>query len=305
MKEIIFQTNSITKSYKTTTAVDHFDMTVYKGDIYGLIGKNGAGKTTLIRMITGLSIPDSGQIHLFGKGDQKGIQQGRKRIGSVIENPAFYPKLSAKKNLEYYRIFKGITDKKAVEEVLDLVGLNDTGEKKFKDFSLGMKQRLGLALALLDKPDFIILDEPTNGLDPFGIIAFRETILDLNRTHGITFMISSHLLTELSLVANRYGIINNGKLIQEISHVQLEEACKTGLSIKVDSTVKAIPIIEQHLNTQNFKVINEKEIRLYDFVNDSPRVIETLTAHGVKIISLNEIGDNLEAYFVALVEEVK
>ncbi len=217
MREIVLKTHKITKKYNKITAVDSFNMTIYKGDIYGLIGKNGAGKTTLSRIIMGLSIPNSGELTLFGESSQSKLNEVRKRTGSVIEIPALYPNLTAYQNLEYYRIQRGIPDKKVITSALEMVDLTNTNKKKFKNFSMGMKQRLGLALALLNNPDFIILDEPINGLDPMGIVEMRNTIIKLNQDYGITILISSHILKELYLVATRYGIINEGKLIKELS----------------------------------------------------------------------------------------
>jgi ABC-2 type transport system ATP-binding protein len=216
MKESVLQTNGITKQYKDTRAVDNVSITVRKGDIYGFIGQNGAGKTTMIRLITSLISPTAGEIALFGKSDPSGLADGRKRIGCLTEGPVMFPTLSAGDNLEYYRIQRGIADKTVVGKALESVNLTGTGKKQFRQFSLGMKQRLGLALAIMSKPDFLILDEPINGLDPTGIVEFRAILQNLNKERGMTILISSHILTELNQVATRYGIIHDGKLIREI-----------------------------------------------------------------------------------------
>jgi ABC-2 type transport system ATP-binding protein len=305
MKELVLKTKNITKHYKDKVAVDRVNMTIEKGDIYGLIGRNGAGKTTLIRMITSLTSIDSGEIELFGEVDQSKLNICRKRIGAVIETPALYPNLSAKENLEYYRILKGIPKKKAVEEVLKIVGLSDVGKKKFKNFSLGMKQRLGIALALLNNPDFIILDEPINGLDPMGIVELRETFKRLNEEYGITLLISSHILNELSLIANRYGIINNGKLINELTSDELNEKCQRCLHIKVDNMAKTVGILETELNTTKYKVINDNELRLYDYLHDPSEVTLKLVTEGIRLYTIKEVGDTLEQYFISLVGEDK
>jgi ABC-2 type transport system ATP-binding protein len=207
-------------------------MTIRKGDIYGLIGRNGAGKTTLMRIITSLTAADSGEIELFCENTDVGLLKARRKIGCVIETPALYPSLTAFQNLEYFRILRGIEDKNVVNETLKTVALEDTGKKKFRDFSLGMKQRLGLSLALLNDPDFIILDEPNNGLDPMGIIEMREMIISLCKERNKTIMVSSHMLSELSMTATRYGIINDGKLIKEMTNDELKTQSEAGSNLE-------------------------------------------------------------------------
>jgi len=305
MNEIILQTRNVTKKYGGKAAVDNVSMNIKKGDIYGLIGRNGAGKTTLMRLIAALSSADNGEIELFGETSSAGLNESRRRMGCVIETPALYPNLTAVQNLEYYRILRGIPDKSIIDNALTTVSLTDTGKKKFKNFSLGMKQRLGLALALLNNPDFIILDEPINGLDPMGIVEMRETFKKLNQEHGITIMISSHILSELSMTATRYGIINDGKLIKELTNDELKEQCQRCLSVIVDDTARAVTIIETALNTTKYKVINDKEIRVYDYLDNPSEVTFRLNSGGVRVSSLSEIGDNLEDYFISLIGEGK
>ena len=305
MNETILQTRNVTKKYGGKAAVDNVSMNIKKGDIYGLIGRNGAGKTTLMRLIAALSSADNGEIELFGETSSAGLNESRRRMGCVIETPALYPNLTAVQNLEYYRILRGIPDKSIIDNALTTVSLTDTGKKKFKNFSLGMKQRLGLALALLNNPDFIILDEPINGLDPMGIVEMRETFKKLNQEHGITIMISSHILSELSMTATRYGIINDGKLIKELTNDELKEQCQRCLSVIVDDTARAVTIIETALNTTKYKVINDKEIRIYDYLDNPSEVTFRLNSGGVRVSSLSEIGDNLEDYFISLIGEGK
>ena len=305
MNETILQTRGVTKKYAGKAAVANVSMNIKKGDIYGLIGRNGAGKTTLMRLIAALSAADNGEIELFGETSAAGLNGARRRMGCVIETPALYPNLTAVQNLEYYRILRGIPDKSIIEKALTTVSLTDTGKKKFKNFSLGMKQRLGLALALLNNPDFIILDEPINGLDPMGIVEMRETFKKLNQEHGITIMISSHILSELSMTATRYGIINDGKLIKELTNDELKEQCQRCLSVIVDDAAKAVAIIETELNTTKYKVISDKEIRIYDYLDNPSEVTFRLNSGGVRVSSLSEIGDNLEDYFISLVGEGK
>jgi ABC-2 type transport system ATP-binding protein len=219
MKEpFLLQTKGLTKKYRDAKAVDSVDMTVREGDIYGFIGQNGAGKTTVIRLITSLITPTSGEISLFGKSDPAGLAEGRKRIGCIVESPALFPTLSARDNLEYYRIQRGMPDAAVVKDALESVNLADTGKKPARQFSFGMKQRLGLALAVMGKPDFLILDEPINGLDPMGIVEVRDILLRLNRERRMSILISSHILSELAHVATRYGIIHSGRLIKEIDN---------------------------------------------------------------------------------------
>jgi len=304
MKEIVLKTHNITKKYSGIAAVDDFNMTIYKGDIYGLIGRNGAGKTTLARLITSLSIPDTGSITLFGQKSQSELHDERKRIGCVIESPAFYPNLTAFQNLEYYRIQRGIPDKKVIRRSLEMVELTYTGKKKFKSFSMGMKQRLGLALALLNHPDFIILDEPINGLDPMGIIEMRKTIIKLNQDYGITILISSHILKELHLVATRYGIIDNGKLIKEFNQDELNDICQKSLLVTVDDVANAVAVLETILITNKFKVISHNEIKVYDYLDNPSEVTHQFSKAGVRVSSFYEVGENLEDYFISQVGEV-
>ena len=299
--ETVLKISNVTKTYKNTTAVDNVNMTIKKGDIYGLIGKNGAGKTTLLRLVAALTFADRGEIELFGQTTEVGLQEARNRMGSVIEMPALYPNLTAVQNLEYYQHVKGIPDKAVIQAKLELVGLTDTGKKKFKDFSLGMKQRLGIALALLNNPYFIILDEPVNGLDPAGIVEMREFLKKLNEEHRITILISSHLLTELSMIATRYGFIDHGRLIKEITDEQLQEECKQSLVVTVDDTKKATSILETVLGVTEFKVVSEAEIRIYDHLDDTSEVNYQLVAGGVRVLNIVQIDDSLEDYFLSLI----
>ena len=301
MANIVLKTKNITKKYKGHLAVNNANIEVKQGDIYGLIGKNGAGKTTLLRMISGLTIPTSGEIELFGETSTYGLNKSRMRTGCIIETPSFFPYLSASENLEYYRIQKGIVDKKVVKDVLKIVGLQDTGRKKFKDFSLGMKQRLGLAFAIMGSPDFLILDEPINGLDPTGIVEFRELILKLNRERNITIIISSHILGELSQIATTYGFIHKGKILEQISSKELNEKCRRFLLLKVNDTAKSTVIIEKRLNTNKYEILNNNEIRLYEYVDTPEIVTKTLINNGVMVSSINQTGISLENYFIDLI----
>ena len=304
MEPLVLKTNALTKKYKNQIAVDNISITIEKGDIFGLIGLNGAGKTTLMRLITALTFADSGEMEILGERTPQGLMKARERIGCIIETPAFYKNLTAIENLEYYRIQRGIPEKKLVFDVLKLVELEDNDKKKYKNFSLGMKQRLGLALAILNHPDFIILDEPINGLDPVGIVEMREIIKKLNK-EGITILISSHILSELSMVATKYGIIHHGKLIKEITDEELKENCKRSILIKVDDSQKAVVILETVLHTLKYKVTGTGELRIYDYLDNPSEVAGALFSKGIKVSGIQEIGDNLEDYFRTLIGEGK
>ena len=296
----VLKTHNLTKRYGGVTAVDNVSLTIEKGDIFGLVGQNGAGKTTLMRLVTSLARPDSGEIELFGQTSPTGLNFARKRIGCIVETPALYPNLTAVQNLEYYRILQGIPDKGVVQKSLKLVSLTDTGNKKFKNFSLGMKQRLGLALSMLNSPDFIILDEPINGLDPMGIIEMRDLMKRLNE-QGITLLISSHILTELAQVATRYAIIHHGRLVKEITQEQLREECKRALAVTVDNTAKAAAILETVLNIRDYKQVSENELRVYEYLDNPSEITFRLSNGGVRVASLLEVGDSLEDFYANIV----
>ena len=300
MQKIILQCQGITKQYAGTKALDSVNIELRKGEIYGFIGANGAGKTTLLRIITGLIKPTSGTVSLFGKNDARGLENGRKRIGCLIEGPALYPSLSARDNLEYYRIQKGYPDQECVENALKIVNLTDTGKKKYKQFSLGMKQRLGMALAIMGKPDILILDEPINGLDPNGIFEFREMLKYLKNEWGMTILISSHILSELELVAERYGIIRNGQLLKELTHAELVENTRRYLSIKVENPAEAAAALEQALGIEDYEVYPANELRVYEFLNRSADILATLAANHIRVAALSEEGSSLEDYFMSI-----
>jgi len=302
MKDIILKTNHLTKKYKDFTALDHVSITINKGDIYGLIGRNGAGKTTLMKVITTLTNPTSGEFELFGEGGQT-LTENKRRIGCLIENPSFFPSLTAYENLKYYAIQKGIVNLEQIKESLKLVGLEDAKNKKFKNFSLGMKQRLGIAFAILDHPDFIILDEPINGLDPIGISDLRETFKKLNEEKNITILISSHILSELYAVASRFCIIENGHVIKELSKEELDIECSKCIVIQTDNIKKTATILEKEFNTTNYKVIDKKEIRLYEFLNQTSKISKALTKNDINILGLYETGITLEEYFKSVIKE--
>lgn len=304
MEEMILKTQNLGKKYKNFVALEDVNITIRKGDICGLIGRNGAGKTTLMKIITTLTRKSEGSFSLFGVSDDE-LQNAKRRIGSLIENPAFFGNLTAYENLKYYAIQKGIVDFKQIFEALKLVDLDHVRSKKYKTFSLGMKQRLGIALAILDNPDFLILDEPINGLDPMGIKSLRETFKKLNEERNITILISSHILSELYLLANRFCFIDQGKVIKEISKEELDLELSKCIVLQVLDVKKAVVVIEKELKTINYKVINEHEIRLYDYIEEPTKVNKILANHDIDIMSLYESGISLEEYFETLIKEVK
>lgn len=294
----ILETKNLTKKYKNTQALDGINIKLEKGNIYGFVGQNGAGKTTLIRLITGLSFPNSGELYLFGQTGEKELQEQRKRIGCMVETPALYPNMTAYQNLEIQRIQRGIPDKKIIKDTLELVGLKDTGKKNAKDFSLGMKQRLGIAIALINDPEFLILDEPVNGLDPVGIVEIRKLIQRLNKEKGITILISSHILEELYQTADHYIIISHGAILEILTQKELNEKCKKHISIKVDDVSATAVILEEELHTNNYQIMPDKSICLYDYIEDIKSVSVALSKNNLIITGISLAGDNLEDYFI-------
>lgn len=297
MSEYILRTHELTKTYKNHKAVDKVNISIKKGDIYGFIGQNGAGKSTLLRLVTGLNFPSGGSIEIFDVNTETGLNDAQKRMGAVIENPALFLNMTARQNLEVHRLQKGVPGKSCIDDALSLVELKNTGNKKVKNFSLGMKQRLGLAVALLSDPEFLILDEPTNGLDPIGIVELRDLIKKLNHERGLTVLISSHILSELYQLATTYGIIHNGQLIEELSLSELDEKCQQHLKIKVDNANKGATVLEEMMQTANFEVMPDGYIHLYNHLNDVYTVSKTLTDSGLVIEHLSQNGDSLESYF--------
>lgn len=255
-----------------------------------------------MKIIMSLVKETQGQLELFESTDN---QVNRGRIGAIIEQPAFYPYMTAYENLQYYIKFKGIVEANSIENVLKMVGLENAATKKYKNYSLGMKQRLGLALALINNPDLLILDEPLNGLDPQGIAELRETLRHLNKKYGITMVISSHILDELEMIATRYGFIHKGHMIEEITVDELHEKLKKYISLDVENISLATITIEQKLNTVNYKVVNDHTIYLYDYVNDGAKVASTLIKEGVMIEKMNVSNVSLENYYFSLIKGVE
>lgn len=300
MLETVFCTENVVKKYGQHIALDHVNISIPSGAIYGLIGENGAGKTTLIRMMCGLSRPTQGKIILFGKSDEKEQADERKRMGCLVESPALYPDMTAEQNLEVHRLQRGVPGRSCISKTLNLVGLPNTGKKKAKDFSLGMRQRLALAIALLNEPELLVLDEPVNGLDPMGIVELRKLLIRLHCEKGITILISSHILSEMHQLATHYGILHEGKLLQQITAEALDEKCRKYLEIETDAPTKACAVIEQELKTNQYQV-NDNSIRLFTYLDAPELVISALGKAGVIVRKVAPGGENLESYFTTLI----
>ena len=296
--EIILETNNLVKNYKDFKALNHANIHIEKGSIYGLIGKNGAGKTTLIRIICGLQKQTSGSYTIYGVNDScSEITNVRKRIGAIIETPAIYGEMSAKDNLIVQYKLVGMSNLDDIDSLLKLVGLDKTGNKKVKHFSLGMKQRLGIAIALANNPDFLILDEPINGLDPQGIIEIRELILKLNKEKRITILISSHYLDELSKIATHYGFIDNGTIIKEISSDELSKKLEHKFILKVNNQDDFIKYFEE--NKISYEVVDNKTINIYGEHNLS-KFISELSKKNLIADDIHEQEESLESYYMNL-----
>ena len=296
--EYILCTNGLTKQYRKFKALNNLNMHVPKGAIYGFVGKNGAGKTTLIRLICGLQEPTNGEYSLYGrKNTDGGISKARRRMGAVVETPSIYLDLTAEENLREQYLVLGMPSFEGIQELLKLVGLQDAGKKKAKNFSLGMKQRLGSAIALAGDPDFLILDEPVNGLDPQGIIEIRELILKLNRERQITFLISSHILDELSRLATHYGFIDQGQIVREISAEELEHACRKCIRLTVSDT-RALACVLDKMRLE-YSIVSEDEADVFGELNISELVL-ALAQEECQVLSLHEKDESLESYYVNL-----
>ena len=298
MEEVIFEARNLTKKYRNTLALDHINLSLRRGEVYGFIGENGAGKTTAIRLITGLSFPTEGSMTLFGKSGKKELQRQRARIGCMVETPALYKNMTAVQNLEAQRIQRGIPDRDGIGKTLKLVGLSDTGKKAVRHFSLGMRQRLGIAMALLNDPEFMILDEPINGLDPSGIVETRELIRQLNQERGITFLVSSHILSELYQTATRYILLHKGRVLEELTQRELDEKCRRHIAIKTNDAAQTAITLESDLRTTNFQVMPDGVVRLYDHLDNMEEVAQALSRAGLLVTGLSLAGDSLENYFL-------
>lgn len=298
MNDYLLYTDSLTKTYKNQNAVKCIDFHVRKGAIYGLIGHNGAGKTTLLKMICGLSVPTSGHIHLFGKSGKE-LSKIRERVGCHIEAPGLYLDMSAYQNLKCKSIQRNIKGDTGIKELLELVGLEDTGNKKVKQFSMGMKQRLGIAMALVGEPDLLVLDEPINGLDPQGIREIREILIKLNQDRGTTIIISSHILNEVARVATDYGIIHKGELVKEIAVDKLMEQCKEKILIRAANIRKVADVLDK-LRIKTYLIIDDESIKIDGYISESAYINSELVKAGCEVSELMVQADSLEDYYFRL-----
>lgn len=297
--EYVLTTSALSKTYRKFEALKDLNIHIPKGAIYGFVGRNGAGKTTLIRVICGLQEPTSGEYAIYGISNKdRQIAKSRHRMGAVVETPSIYLDMTAEDNLRQQALVLGLPNYDSIPEILKLVGLENTGKKKARNFSLGMKQRLGIAVALIGNPDFIVLDEPINGLDPQGIVEIRELILKLNREHGITVLISSHILGELSKLATHYGFIEKGHIVKEISADELEAVCRKCVKVEVSDTKALIRVLDRM--KKDYEVLSETEANIFGDIVLSELVME-LAKENCNLIHSHEQDESLETYFINLV----
>lgn len=299
MGQTVLNISGITKQYHKKAVLSDVNLTIKRGMIYGLIGENGAGKSTLMRVIMGLISADEGEIELFGEHDRKKLQVARKKIGQSIEMPALYPELTAQQNMMIQAVQGGVGTTR-IDELLALVNLQLTGNKKAKNFSLGMKQRLAIAMTLVTNPEFLILDEPTNGLDPSGIVEIREILRKLARDYGMTVLISSHLLSELSEIATHYGILHQGKIIKELSKKQLELETQSSIELIVDEPKQALPILDA-IGITDYLVAEKNQIQIFGVNQRVGEINRLLVTGGVVVTKLMVVSQTLETYFIQLV----
>ncbi len=300
--DVVLEARNVTKQYPQQLALDNLNLTVHQGDIYGLVGRNGAGKTTLLKTLLQLIAPTAGTVTLFGEPvDQAHIAMLR-RVGSIIETPSAFGELTALENMRYFCLAQGIVTPHAAEDSLQFVGLTGTGKKKVKNFSLGMKQKLGLALAILKKPDLLLLDEPINGLDPIAIADFRQLLLRLNREQNTTILISSHILDELFHLATRFGFIDQGRMVRELT--KDEFVAETAQYIRIEtSDMPALTRALTNAQVAHFKVVASKELHVFDEKRSISALNQALVSAGVPVTGISQEGQNLEDYFKMLLSD--
>lgn len=297
----VIQTTDLTKRYGSQTSVDRLTMTVRQGEIYGFLGRNGAGKTTTIRMLVGLIQPTGGRIELFGESLHANPKSLLRRIGAIVETPGFYENLTARENLQINARIMGIHKKQAIEESLEIVGLAGETKKLVGTYSLGMKQRLGIARALLHYPELLILDEPTNGLDPIGIKEMRKLVQSLAVERNITILISSHILSEIEQIADRMGIIHEGRLLEELTISQLRKRNRHYLEFQVSDDNKAAMVLEKHMHIRDYEVHDDGHIRIYSHLDRQGAINKAFVQHDIEVTKIVMNEDKLEDYFTKLV----
>ena len=299
MSNIVLETKGLTKQYGRQKVVDDFSFEVEKGHICGLIGPNGAGKTTIMKMFAGLAKPSEGYFTLFG--DKANIDRNRRRVSFLIENPMLDINMSAYKNMEYIRLLKGIPSSERIEEILEFVGLKDDMNKKVKKFSLGMRQRLAIGMAILSKPEILILDEPVNGLDPQGIVDVRNMINRLVREEEVTVLISSHILSELSELCTDFTIINRGRLVESITAEELAVKCENHIALKTDDINRTAAVLEEKLGIKQYKVFRNEEVHIYEKCDELKSISRAITDSGLTILKFVNEGASLEEYYLSKV----
>lgn len=295
--DYVVRTSGLTKIVKGKKLVSNVNLDIKKGEIYGFLGQNGAGKTTIMKLLTGLLSPTTGEIVLFGQKLTENTKSGLKRVGSIIEYPIFFEHLTAMENLQLHCEYLGFYDKKAIKQALDMVHLKGIEDKIVKDFSLGMKQRLGIVRAIITKPELIILDEPTNGLDPIGIKDMRDLIRMLNKEYGITFLLSSHILGEIEQVADRIGVIKNGKLMNEVTLAEISKQRTDYIEIVTSDVEKSAYLLEHELHISNMKIVQDTRIRIYDLTLSQSEISKVLILHDIDIEEIQKHSSTLEDYF--------
>ncbi len=300
----ILQTSHLSKTIDGKQLVTDVNIHVKKGEVYGFLGPNGAGKTTVMKMLTNLWKPTSGTVALFGKALEKTSYEVLKRMGSIIEFPTFYDHMSGKDNLQLHCEYMGYYNKGSVEEALQMLGLSDAADRPAGSYSLGMKQRLGIARAILCKPELVILDEPTNGLDPAGMKQIRDLFRMLCTEYGMTLMISSHLLPEIESIADTVGVIHHGKMMKEISMKEIAETNTAYIELAVEDTKKAAYVLAEKMQLSNFKIVNDSGIRIYEQGVTTQKISRELMANDVEIASISQHTENLEDYFLKITSEV-
>jgi len=296
----IVRTKQLTRAYGGKEVVSNVNLNIKQGEIYGMLGPNGAGKTTVMKMITNLVKPTAGEIEIFGEQLTNTSYRLLGRMGTIIETPIFYEKLTARDNLELHCEYMGYHNKKSIDEALDLVNLKGIDNKSVKEFSLGMKQRLGIARAIVTRPELLILDEPINGLDPIGIKELRDLFKMLSKQYGITMLISSHILGEIELIADTIAVMNNGKLLQEVSMEQVAKQTTEYIEIKTDESSKAAYVLENYLHISNVRVTDEGQVRIYDCNVPQSELMKTLVLHDVAIEAVHKKKGSLEDYFLSI-----
>jgi len=299
------QTNALVKKYGRFVALDNVSVEIKKGHIYGFMGQNGAGKSIFMKAVAGLTEPSSGEISLFGKSDVTGLSEARKKLGVMIEQPALFPNYSVRRNVELRRILSGNPDENMTDQMVELVGLSDVADKKAKKLSMGMKQRLGIAMALVGNPKLLILDEPVNGLDPENIIALRKLLQKLSEEKEITIFISSHILSELYLLATDYIMIHQGRIIETLSHEQLEEKCKKYICVKTDQVSVALTHLDKLMSSEYYKVVSDDTIRVFKDSSEAENISKLFSENGIVLKELSFKEQSLEEYFMSVIGGAK